>query len=295
MVPPSRPKGRGGAVALDRDGFFLHLPPAGFEPATFGSEDRRAIQLRHGGLPASLPARMPPRHRPLAKSCGSGTLVAIICPKATMASAKKASKKPAAKKAPAKKAPAKKPSIKKPSAKKPAPKPKSAPAKKPAKPAAKKPAPAKKAAPQAAKADAGVKKSAPAAVPAGRAPAPGGRPQPFQHGQKSREPSVFRRSSDAPGADGVEEKKGIDRSRLGALQAKIFRPGVLQPEHRQMLAHMVSDISTNANKPRLVRQQVLGDLQKLAKSVKAHVEDAALRQEMLNDIDAFSAIVRPSR
>lgn len=162
------------------------------------------------------------------------------------------------------------------------------PVQKPSKPAKKpavKKAPAKKTvkpAPKTAKKQA-EKKPVPAPVPKVV-------PKPVLPVPQRREPSMFRRAAD--NRQDPEEKKGIDRSRLGALQAKIFRPGAIDPEKRQVLAHHVSEIATSVNKPRIVKQQVMEDLKKLAKQIKGSVGDAALRDAMLADVEAFGIVVQ---
>jgi len=104
------------------------------------------------------------------------------------------------------------------------------------------------------------------------------------------------RSNEPRGPGGIPLKDapkpiGLDRSRLGAIQGKIFAH-VTDFDDRQKLAHMVSDISIEAGKARIQRSVMLDDLKKVAKLIKSAVSDAAARESMLNDLDTFGTIVR---
>jgi outer membrane biosynthesis protein TonB len=104
--------------------------------------------------------------------------------------------------------------------------------------------------------------------------------------------SMFQRSAGRMDAEGNPQPEGIDRSRLGAMQAKLFRDANLKFEDRQELAHMISDISMAANKQRIQRQQILKDLTKLTKLIKSLIKKASVRTEMLDDAEAFKNVVR---
>ncbi len=85
---------------------------------------------------------------------------------------------------------------------------------------------------------------------------------------------------------------GIDRTRLGAIQARLFRPGAMETETRQKLALMVSAISVAAGKQKIVKSQITEELARFGRAVKANLSDAQMKAEILNDIDAFSAVVK---